>query len=54
MLIQGAKRQLLKLRAYVPWLRARHRRESMVGPLGHWDALRAYQLVVLERTTLVI
>lgn len=53
MLIQGAKRQLLKLRAYVPWLRARHRRESMVGPLGHWDALRAYQLAVLKRNGLL-
>jgi SAM-dependent methyltransferase len=49
MLIQEARRQLLKLRAYLPWLRARHRRESMVGPLGHWEGLRAYQLNALTQ-----
>ena len=49
MLIQEARRQLLKVRAYLPWLRARHRREAMVGPLGHWEELRAYQLKALTQ-----
>lgn len=53
MLIQEARRQLLKFRAYLPWLRARHRRETMVGPLGHWEGLRAYQLNALTRNGLL-
>lgn len=42
------KRTLLRSRALVPGLRARHRREAMVGPLGHWKELGAYQLSALR------
>lgn len=38
------RRQLYSLRSYVPGLRRRHKLESLVGPLGFWDQLQAYQL----------
>ncbi len=38
------RRQVYSLRAYVPGLRHRHRIESLVGPLGYWEALQRYQL----------
>jgi len=38
------RRRVYGLRALVPGLRRRHRLEAMVGPLGYWNELQAYQL----------
>ena len=42
--LKSTRRRLYGLRALVPGLRRRHRLESMVGPLGYWKELQAYQL----------
>ncbi len=42
------RRRLYALRCVVPAGRRKHFLESMVGPLGFWDTLRAYQLRVLR------
>ena len=53
-LLHRCKRFLMKcrrgvygFRRIVPGLSERHKLEAMVGPLGFWDALQAYQLNVL-------
>ena len=45
--LKGLRRDLYGLRRYVPWLRELHELESMVGPLGYWKELQAYQLNTL-------
>jgi cyclopropane fatty-acyl-phospholipid synthase-like methyltransferase len=42
------RRRLYAARAWVPGLRERHRLEAMVGPLGFWYELQAYQLQALK------
>jgi predicted TPR repeat methyltransferase len=32
------------LRVFIPGLRRRHQLEEMIGPLGYWDKLQAYQI----------
>jgi len=43
-ILKRIRRQLYGLRALVPGLRRQHQLERMVGPLGMWDQLQAYQL----------
>ena len=45
--LKSFRRSVYGLRMYVPWLRERHILEAMVGPLGYWNKLQAYQLNVL-------
>ena len=45
--IKKLRRKIYGLRVFIPWLRERHRLEVMVGPLGYWDKLQAYQLNLL-------
>ncbi|MCC7374230.1 MAG: class I SAM-dependent methyltransferase [Verrucomicrobiales bacterium] len=43
------RRSVLRCRKYVPGLARQQRREEMVGPLGHWNELRQYQLTALKK-----
>lgn len=45
--LKGLRRNIYGLRRYLPVLRETHRLELMVGPLGYWKELQAYQLNVL-------
>lgn len=45
--LKRVRRQVYEFRAYVPGLKHRHERETMVGPVGYWDALQQYQFNVL-------
>jgi SAM-dependent methyltransferase len=47
------RRRIYCLRAFVPGLRRRHQLEELVGPLGFWDALQAYQLNAVMRLGLL-
>ncbi len=46
--LRRLRRYAYAARSWVPGLRERHRLEAMVGPLGYWNALRAYQLNLLR------
>ncbi|HXG47860.1 MAG TPA: hypothetical protein VNO52_09560, partial [Methylomirabilota bacterium] len=46
--LRKARRLAFRARLFVPGLRERHILESMVGPVGAWDELQAYQLRVLQ------
>jgi SAM-dependent methyltransferase len=46
-MLMSVRRDLYGLRAYIPGLRDHHRFEAMVGPLGFWSELQAYQLRLL-------
>ena len=45
--LKKIRRHIYGLRTFIPWLRERHRLEAMVGPLGYWNKLQAYQLNAL-------
>ena len=47
------KRKSYSIRAFIPGLRQKHRIETMVGPLGFWKELRAYQLRALRANGLL-
>jgi SAM-dependent methyltransferase len=47
--LKHLRRRIYGLRAFVPGLRRRHRLEAMVGPLGFWNELQAYQLNAVRR-----
>ncbi len=46
--LKRIRRRIYGFRAFIPWLRERHHLELMVGPLGNWDKLQAYQLNLLK------
>ena len=48
-ILKTVRRRLYGLRALVPGLRRKHQLETMVGPVGYWDELQAYQLGTLQR-----
>ena len=45
--VKGIRRDLYGLRRFIPGLRELHELELMVGPLGFWKELQAYQLNTL-------
>jgi SAM-dependent methyltransferase len=45
--LTGLRRNIYGLRQYFPILKETHKLELMVGPLGYWKELQAYQLNVL-------
>ena len=45
--LKGLRRNLYGLRQFVPGLKEIHKLELMVGPLGYWKELQAYQLKAL-------
>jgi len=47
--LKSIRRRVYGLRAFVPGLRRRHYLEALVGPLGFWDELQAYQLTAVKR-----
>jgi SAM-dependent methyltransferase len=51
--LKHLRRRVYGLRAFVPGLRRRHRLEAMVGPLGFWDDLQAYQLRAVKQLGLL-
>ncbi|MHB9028400.1 MAG: class I SAM-dependent methyltransferase [Candidatus Latescibacterota bacterium] len=46
--VWSLRHQVYQLRRFIPFLRRRHRLESMVGPLGCWDDLRRFQFEFLR------
>jgi len=46
--LRGLRRDIYGLRRFIPGLKERHILESMVGPLGFWEELQAYQLNTLK------
>lgn len=46
--LKGLRRNIYGLRRFIPWMRERHLLEDMVGPLGYWNELQAYQLNTLK------
>ena len=50
--VKGIRRDLYGLRRFIPGLRELHELELMVGPLGFWKELQAYQLNTLVRNGL--
>jgi len=46
--LKGLRRNIYGLRRFIPWMRERHLLEDMVGPLGFWNELQAYQLNTLK------
>lgn len=46
--LKGLRRKIYGLRRFIPWMRERHLLEDMVGPLGFWNELQAYQLNTLQ------
>lgn len=45
--LKGLRRNVYGLRQFIPGLREIHKLEQMVGPLGYWKELQAYQLNTL-------
>lgn len=50
--LKGLRRNLYGLRRFIPGLKKRHELELMVGPLGYWKELQAYQLNLLKKNGL--
>ncbi len=46
--LKGLRRNIYGLRRFIPMMRERHLLEDMVGPLGFWNELQAYQLNTLK------
>ena len=46
--LRKVRRAAYQSRAFIPSLREQHRIEQMVGPVGLWDKLRAYQFNALK------
>lgn len=46
--LKGLRRNLYGLRRFIPGLKKKHELELMVGPLGYWKKLQAYQLNLLK------
>lgn len=51
--LKKLRRQLYGLRSFIPGWRRRHELELMVGPLGYWDELQAYQFRVVTHLGLL-
>jgi SAM-dependent methyltransferase len=51
--LRRTRRRLYDLRAFVPGLREHHRIEKMVGPIGFWRELEAYQIHALKSNGLL-
>lgn len=45
--LKGLRRNIYGLRQFIPGLKEIHKLELMVGPLGYWKELQAYQLKAL-------
>ena len=45
--LRKIRRKAYEVRKFIPSMRERHELEKMVGPLGYWDELQAYQLRAL-------
>lgn len=50
--LKGLRRNLYGIRRFIPVLKKRHELELMVGPLGYWKELQAYQLHLLKKNGL--
>lgn len=50
--LMATRRKIYGLRSFIPGLRRKHQFEAMVGPLGYWDQLQAYQLNLLQKNGL--
>ena len=46
--LKKARRGIYRCRKFIPGLKERHYLESLIGPLGFWDKLQAYQFHVLK------
>jgi SAM-dependent methyltransferase len=46
--LRKLRRRVYRMRLYIPGLRERHILETMIGPVGAWEQLQAFQLRVLK------